>query len=90
MDVLVAKLARAVQEVGATVAAISGGVSCNQRLCDRAKEEAERHGIELRLPEPSHSTDNAAMIAYAAACRRGAGIPASGLNSDIDPNLKLA
>lgn len=90
VDVLVAKLARAVQEVGATVAAISGGVSCNQRLCDRAKEEAERHGIELRLPEPSHSTDNAAMIAYAAACRRVAGIPASGLNSDVDPNLKLA
>ena len=78
------------QEEGATVAAISGGVSCNPRLCDRAKEEAERHGIELRLPVPSHSTDNAAMIAYAAACRRAAGIPASGLNSDIDPNLKLA
>jgi len=89
VDVLVAKLFRAVQEERAAVAAISGGVSCNRRLCDRAQREAERHGTELRLPEPSHSTDNAAMIAYAAACRRSAGIEASGLNSDIDPNLKL-
>ncbi len=90
VDVLVTKLFRAVEEEGVRVAAISGGVSCNARLRERSLAQAESLSIDLRLPEPSHSTDNAAMIAYAAACRRAGGEAGSDLNSDIDPNLNLA
>tara|TARA_B100000927_G_scaffold291119_1_gene292005 strand:+ start:1890 stop:2906 length:1017 start_codon:yes stop_codon:yes gene_type:complete len=90
VDVLVTKLFRAVEEKGVRVASISGGVSCNARLCERSLNQAAAFGIDLQLPEPSHSTDNAAMIAYAAACRRAVGEAESDLNSDIDPNLNLA
>ena len=90
VDVLVTKLFRAVEEKGVRVAAISGGVSCNARLCERSLDQAGMFGIDLRLPEPSHSTDNAGMIAYAAACRRAIGEAGSDLSSDIDPNLNLA
>jgi len=41
------------------------------------------------LATPGYSTDNAAMIAFAAAARRAAGITGSSLNRDINPNLQL-
>ena len=89
VDVLVEKLFSAVAEKRSKVASISGGVSCNQRLREVAQQRARDAGIELFLAEPGYSTDNAAMIAYCAAMRRSAGLPASGLGSDIDPNLGL-
>ncbi len=90
VDVLVAKLFQAVAEKGYDLVTLSGGVSCNSRLRERAGEIAEISNVMLRKPDPSYSTDNAAMIAFAAALRRSAGYPGSDLNSDIDPNLKLS
>lgn len=90
VDVLVAKLFKAALQEESELVTISGGVSCNQRLRSRATERARELGVELLLAEPAYSTDNAGMIAFAAALRNRAGIPASGLQSDIDPNLKLA
>lgn len=90
VDVLVAKLLSAAEARGRKRIALSGGVSCNERLRERVGEVASRNGLELSLAEKVYSTDNAAMIAFAAAKRREAGIPPSSLDSDIDPNWKLA
>ncbi|NLT70196.1 MAG: tRNA (adenosine(37)-N6)-threonylcarbamoyltransferase complex transferase subunit TsaD [Verrucomicrobiaceae bacterium] len=90
VDVLVAKLLTAAAETGASLLSVSGGVSGNQRLRERLEAAAARAGVRLALAAPAHATDNAAMIAFAAAARRRAGIPPSPLNADIDPNLKLA
>tara|TARA_R110002096_G_scaffold305289_1_gene500156 strand:- start:754 stop:1779 length:1026 start_codon:yes stop_codon:yes gene_type:complete len=90
VDVLVKKLFRAAEETGCDLVSVSGGVSCNLRLRERVAAAGEAAGIEAMVPEPSYSTDNAAMIAFAAAKRAGAGFPGDSLNSDIDPNMKLA
>lgn len=89
VDVLVKKLFQAAQIVPSEVVAVSGGVSCNERLRSRISEEAVRKGKELYLAAPTFSTDNAGMIAFAAALRRRAGIDSSSLQGDIDPNLTL-
>lgn len=89
VDVLVAKLFLAADRSNTGLVTISGGVSCNRRLRERATEAAGERGIELKMAEPGFSTDNAAMIAFAAVKRRDAGIPPSALDSDIDPNLRL-
>lgn len=89
VDVLVGKLAAAAKEAGAGVIAVSGGVSCNDRLRERCLAMASTEGLELMMAEPGYSTDNAAMIAFTAASRRAAEIPSSPLNTDINPNLSL-
>ena len=90
VDVLVAKLLTAAADTGAHLVSVSGGVSGNQRLRERLETAAARAGVRLALAAPAHATDNAAMIAFAAAARRRAGAPPSPLHADIDPNLKLA
>lgn len=90
VDVLVGKTMTAAFANNATVITVSGGVSCNQGLRSAFTRAAEDGGLELILATPSLSTDNAAMIAYAAGCHLEHGIPPSPLNSDIDPNLSLA
>jgi N6-L-threonylcarbamoyladenine synthase len=52
---------------------ITGGVAANRGLRARAKEVCESHGIDLHVPPPISCTDNAAMIAMAAAHRLAAG-----------------
>jgi N6-L-threonylcarbamoyladenine synthase len=48
---------------------ITGGVAANRGLRARAQERCAALGIELHVPPVSACTDNAAMIAYAGACR---------------------
>lgn len=90
VDVLVAKLLEAAARSGTGLVAVSGGVSCNLRLRERIVAACESAGLALALAPAAYATDNAAMIAFAAAARRREGIPPSPLNADIDPNLKLA
>lgn len=52
---------------------ISGGVAANRGLRARAKEACDANGVELFVPPPVSCTDNAAMIAMAAAHRLAAG-----------------
>jgi N6-L-threonylcarbamoyladenine synthase len=89
VDVLVAKLLAAADRTGLSLAAVSGGVSCNLRLRERVAEGGTAAGIEILSADPAFSTDNAAMIAFAAASRRKAGFAPSPLDGDIDPNLRL-
>ncbi|MBQ7369844.1 MAG: tRNA (adenosine(37)-N6)-threonylcarbamoyltransferase complex transferase subunit TsaD [Clostridia bacterium] len=63
IDVLVQKTMDAVAEKGATTVTAGGGVAANTYLRTRLKEECEKRGLHLVLPEKRYCTDNASMIA---------------------------
>ena len=88
VDVLVAKTMQAAAATGRGTVAMSGGVSCNTRLREKMGEACTTHGIELLVADPALCTDNAAMIAYAAALKFARG-ESSEVSTDIDPNLRL-
>jgi N6-L-threonylcarbamoyladenine synthase len=88
VDVLVQKTVRAANQVGVNLVTVSGGVSANSRLRTRMTEAATAAGLDLKMAGPALSTDNAAMIAYAALERYLLGYR-SDLREDADPNLKL-
>jgi N6-L-threonylcarbamoyladenine synthase len=89
VEVLVAKTLRAAQESGAKLITVSGGVSCNRELRDQMSAACRRAGVKLLTAVPELCTDNAAMIAFAAALRVQAG-HSSEVPQEIDPNLALA
>ena len=88
VDVLVRKSIRAAQGAGMHLITVSGGVSCNSRLRMKMADAVAVAGLQLKLANPLFSTDNAAMIAYAALERHLHGY-GSDLSEDADPNLKL-
>lgn len=87
-EVLVEKLVLAARQVGEKLVTVSGGVSCNRGLRTKLAARCEQEGLTLLLARPDLSTDNAAMIAYAAAQRFKLG-QTSALEADVDPNLPL-
>ena len=88
VEVLVEKTVRAARKVGAKLVAVSGGVSCNKRLRERFAERCAEMKLELKLTQQRYSTDNAAMIGFAALQRWKQGF-VSPLETDVDPNLPL-
>ena len=64
---LVAKLDRALDADAWPAVALGGGVAANALLRDRVAELCERRGLALKLVPGELCTDNAAMIAAAAA-----------------------
>jgi N6-L-threonylcarbamoyladenine synthase len=62
VDVLCQKTFRAALKHKVRDVVISGGVSANSRLRERAAEVAVSHGIRLSVPPLRLCTDNAAMI----------------------------
>ena len=89
IEVLVSKTLDAARRHQQSIIGVSGGVSCNRRLREKFEEQCRKGGFELKLTPPVYSTDNAAMIAFAAAHRHQAGFT-SPLETDVDPNLSLA
>jgi N6-L-threonylcarbamoyladenine synthase len=88
VEVLVQKTIRAAQKSGVKLVTVSGGVSANSRLRAKMNEATAVAGLELKLASPALSTDNAAMIAYAASERYLLGYR-SDFREDADPNLRL-
>ncbi len=88
VEVLVQKTIRAAQKSGVKLITVSGGVSANSRLRAKMNEATAVAGLELKLASPALSTDNAAMIAYAASERYLLGYR-SDFREDADPNLRL-
>ena len=72
IDVLVAKTARAVEELGYGTAMIGGGVACNRVLAERLRERLAGTA-RVSVASPRLNTDNAAMIAAAGAWRLARG-----------------
>lgn len=88
LEVLVEKLVLAARQTGERLVTVSGGVSCNRGLRRKLAERCEKEGLQLLLAAPDLCTDNAGMIAYAAAQRFKQG-HASALDADVNPNLPL-
>ncbi len=88
IDVLVRKTIRAAAESGLSLITLSGGVSCNAALRAQMQTACKAAGLEFLAAAPSLSTDNAVMIAFAAALRFEAGA-ATEVTEEIDPNLAL-
>ena len=65
IDILLDKLAKAVDATGVTTVAIGGGVSANSGVRAAVAAFCEERGIEAFIPERTFTTDNAAMVAIA-------------------------
>ncbi len=88
-DVLAAKAAAALRSSGRELLALSGGVACNRALRTALAAACSGVGARFLAVAPEHSTDNAAMIARAAAEKFARG-ESSPLEGDVDPNLAVA
>ncbi len=65
VEALVRTTLRACRREGVRTVLVTGGVACNRRLRRAFAEAAAEHELELYLPSPQYTTDNAAMIAAA-------------------------
>ena len=63
--VLVKRTVAACRREGIRTLLVTGGVACNERLREAFREAAGAEGLDLYLPSPRFTTDNAAMIAGA-------------------------
>lgn len=88
VDVLIQKTARAVERSGLDEVAISGGVSANRALRSGLQELCQTKGWRLHLPAPELSTDNAAMMAFAAIHHLKAG-ESSPVGKEIEPQWSV-
>ena len=89
VDVLVRKTIAAAKRYDVDLITVSGGVSCNEELRRQLRDACDHEGFRFKSAEPWLCTDNAAMIAFAASLRLGAGFE-SKVTEEIDPNLALA
>lgn len=62
VDVLLFKALNACEAHTLKRLVLSGGVACNSRLRQRAREACQAHDLELFVAPPSLCTDNAAML----------------------------
>jgi N6-L-threonylcarbamoyladenine synthase len=86
---LVKTMERVAEENYPKTLIIAGGVACNGKLREVAKETAARLGLPVYFPTPHLSTDNAAMIAAAGTVKLQAGQhDALDLNADVTLRLQ--
>lgn len=88
IDALVKKTIKAARHLGHDLIALSGGVACNSALRTRLTETAGRAGLAVQPTPPALTTDNAAMIAFAALLA-SENRPPDSLATGINPNLTL-
>ena len=88
IQILARKTVAAAREAGASLVTLSGGVSCNEALQAAMKNACDKAGVRFIAAPRSLSTDNAAMIAFAALLRFMRG-DRSEIAEEIDPNLAL-
>lgn len=65
IEILLAKLRKAVEQTGVKTVAIGGGVSANSGVRQAVTDFCASHGLEAFIPERAFTTDNAAMVAIA-------------------------
>jgi len=69
-----------------TSVVLSGGVAANSALQQALKDWGKRANVPIFIPPPKYCTDNAAMIASAAA-HQGDAVRVDPLALSADPNL---
>jgi len=90
VDVLIAKTMRAAEEYKAKSITLSGGVAANKKLRQELAAAAKKSGRKFYVPDFSLCTDNALMIANAAAIRIENGYKFPAISKiKINPNLSL-
>lgn len=87
-DALTTRVERALKTYDCAAFSCAGGVSLNKPLREKLSALSEKAGVPLRLSSPRLCTDNAAMIAGAAAIKLRAGHPFV-MPEDVNPNLRL-
>jgi tRNA N6-adenosine threonylcarbamoyltransferase len=88
VDVLIDRVARALDAGDYAAVVLSGGVAANETLQVAFRALARRRGVPAFVPERRFCTDNAAMIA-AAGERRAAVARVDPLTLVADPNLRF-
>jgi len=86
VEVLMQRLDAAFETSAYTSVVLSGGVAANSALQAAVREWGARNRVPAFIPPPKYCTDNAAMIAAAAAHQRDAAL-ADALTLTADPNL---
>lgn len=86
IDVLMQRVQAAFERRPYTGIVLSGGVAANSALQARLRAWSERSGVPAFIPPPKYCTDNAAMIA-AAAAHQGEAILVDPMTLTADPNL---
>ena len=88
IEVLVRKTIAAARACDASLVTLSGGVSCNNALRAQLENACNAAGLRFLAAPRALTTDNAAMIAFAALLRFEAG-QTTCVTEEIDPNLAL-
>lgn len=88
IEVLIRKTLAAATQCRVGLVTLSGGVSCNTALRAQMETACDQAGLRFMAAARELSTDNAAMIAFAAALRFRSGFR-SPITEEIDPNLAL-
>ena len=65
IEILIDKLAKAVEQTGVTTVAIGGGVSANSGVRAAVADFCASRGLKAWIPKRAFTTDNAAMVAMA-------------------------
>lgn len=86
VDVLMQRLNAAFERKAYTCVVLSGGVAANSALQAAVRDWGMRGGVPAFIPPPKYCTDNAAMIA-AAAAHQGQAVRVNPLTLSADPNL---
>ncbi|MFN2448751.1 MAG: tRNA (adenosine(37)-N6)-threonylcarbamoyltransferase complex transferase subunit TsaD [Candidatus Baltobacteraceae bacterium] len=86
VDVLMDRVAAAFERGQYTAVVLSGGVAANSALQSALRAWGKRHNVDVFIPPPKYCTDNAAMIA-AAAAHQGEAVRVDPLTLSADPNL---
>lgn len=87
-DALTKRMERALERYDCASFSCAGGVSLNKPLREKLAVLSGQTGVPLKLSSPKLCTDNAAMIAGAAAIKLQAGQPFTAPD-DVNPNLTL-
>ncbi len=90
VEVLVVKTIRAAKRNQVRCVTASGGVTCNRALRRDLENACKRERFALRLAEKSLCTDNAAMIGVLAERKLLHKVPATDVDSEIQPGWVLA
>jgi len=91
IDILVSKTIKAAKKYGAKSVLLSGGVSANRELRGSLEKAVKEKltGVNFLVPEMIYTTDNATMIATAAAFKIKNKKPVAFNKLKVDPSLQL-